>query len=130
MMLDPIDKNIQDNNEIAKKEGEKVFEAVKQVIDSDLHIFRIDDGETHWVCASSSEEALRIHAGMFGYSSFHEYVEDYSEPGDSGEMYLNVDVYKLKDDDKFWVRTDSEKVEKTAKEWAENGRGFIASTVF
>lgn len=99
-----------------------------------LFIFRIDDGETHWVCAENSDEAIEIHAKTFGYEDVKDYIEDYSETDYSGTSHFRVDIYRLPDDEKFFVRMgelkSDEKIEKTAKQWTEDGKRFVASTVF
>jgi len=90
---------------------------------ADLSVFRIQDGETHWVIASSEREALEIlqTQGMF---------DDY----DSIEAYLAEEepaIIELEDDTTLPMRVedDGTKETHTAGGWcAIQGKGLLGST--
>lgn len=88
------------------------------------HVFKIDDGETHWYSAESKEQALYMHAVKYGdYKSVKEYIDDVEEP----------DIEIIEDGKKIKVINDGnvdDFVVLTAREWAEKKSGFIASTVW
>ena len=88
------------------------------------HIYKIDDGETHWYSAHTEENALYMHAVEYGdCQTIEEYIEDYGYP--------DIDI--VNDDNMLKVIQDgdiNDFVEQSAKKWAEEKKGFIASTVW
>ena len=91
-----------------------------------LSIYVIDDGEMHWFCAESETDALYMHAvDTLGYDDIQQYKDEFDNNF--------VTVTRLNDDEPLVVRLDDQglgPIEKTAKEWVEDGKGCIASTVF
>ena len=78
-----------------------------------LILFEVDDGEQHWYSAESFDEAARMHSKLHGI----------------GWTKTNrVDPDKL-----IAVRQEDvclPAIVKTAAEWAAEGKGLVASTVY
>jgi hypothetical protein len=85
---------------------------------SDRHLFKIDDGELHWYSALSAQEATTMHK------------EHYAFPDDQ----LNIDeIVQLADEEELTVfveDVEESKVTRTARQWATEKSGFIASSVW
>lgn len=80
-----------------------------------MRVYKIDDGERHWVVAASTEDALAVMGET--YDDPIEDVEIVVEPGDK--------LLSINDDD---GPVDS-KTTKPCAQWAlENGRGLLCST--
>lgn len=92
---------------------------------SSFQVYRIDDGEFHWIAARCEMEAIECHYQTIGYGTLAEYTNDYGDP----------EIRVLPPDVGLDVRQDedSSKVEiKTAAAWAKSDSDepfIIASTV-
>lgn len=79
-----------------------------------LKLWQVDDGERHWYSANSKEDAIKQHLEHFD-------LDDVEE----------IDVFQIPHDFILPVRDDcGDLIIKTAKQWCENGRGIVASTVY
>lgn len=79
----------------------------------ELKLYRIFDGENHWYSASDIKNALDLHASMMGAE---EEVVKISEI--HYEKYLTV------------KEEEGNHVTKSAREWAKEGPGLIASSCY
>lgn len=83
------------------------------------HLYMVDDGEKHWYSAESAAEATQMHFSLYG--------DDYGydkEEIDIIEVNPNKVIFVMNDD------MDRRVVKKTASEWAAEGKGFVASTLY
>jgi len=86
-----------------------------------LHLWLVDDGEQHWFSANSEDNARQMYYDSYG-----------------GEEWLPCEieeilVERVDDEEMLSVRLDEgsgPEVTKTAKEWADDGKGMVASTVY
>jgi len=86
----------------------------------DYQVFRIEDGESHWVIEMTKEEALASHGvESLGYATVKEYKADMGP----------VRVKKLWPHEKIKVTYDDGRVvERKAWQWAIDHRGVLCST--
>lgn len=99
---------------------------------SKLKLWLIDDGEQHWYSAESKNEALEIHLKLFisNFSSLSEIDDDELEM-EIGCRLSEIDIERVNDAKMLSVDThDHGMIEKSAKEWAADGKGCVASTVY
>ena len=83
------------------------------------HIYKVNDGERHYVSATNEQEALQLMAEFVG-ESVDQYVSE-NEP----EVTMLCDDWPLR----VWESDfDEEPVEKLAREWAVIESGIIASS--
>lgn len=84
-------------------------------------VFKLHDGETHWIVAETAEQALRKQAiDSCGYKSIEDYIDDI------GGIDLEVVFWSFK----IRVSDDvGDSVEKQAWEWALSEKGMFCSTV-
>ena len=83
-----------------------------------LHLWVVDDGETWWYSASSSEEVMEMHAAeIFGYDA---------------EDLEGIEIRQVSSDERIPIVFESEGCTrtKTAEEWAKEGKGLVGSTMF
>lgn len=96
---------------------------------STLHVFEIDDGEQSWYAAHTSDEALKMHLEpLVGF--FPEDVSTIPEK-DLPCSLDKIEVRQLPDDEVLKVvdeDNDMKPIERTAAEWAADGKGFVACT--
>ena len=90
------------------------------------NIYYINDGEEWWISAKSSADALRHLAyDIAGYREVDQYIRDH-------DIDLLNDIKKIDDDEVLPVvdydKPDSPPEKKTAKQWAEEVTGLVAST--
>jgi hypothetical protein len=98
-----------------------------------LHLYEVDDGEQYWYVAESKEEATKMHLEpLLGY-----YPNDLLNIPDDHKKMMNCEVSEMEitewEDTKLLEvgsEEDSSVVKKTAGEWAADGKGFIACTVW
>jgi len=96
-----------------------------------MNVFEIDDGEQWWYVAKTKEDALRLH------------LEPLVRPGTDLSNIYNVDsrdlpcpidemeVTQWPPESILIVREEDDTLmEKTAAEWAAEGEGLIACTVY
>ena len=86
----------------------------------DLRVFRIEDGETHWVVADLADEALQYHAIELGYDTADDYLKDANDV--KCEPVLWSDSIRVRSD------VDGSEVTMQAWEWALEGSGAFCST--
>lgn len=86
----------------------------------DMRVFKVDDGETHWVVAKTAEEAIEAVTIEFGFGSVAQYRSDMNP---SCEPVFHADLITVGSGD------DEESASKEAREWAIEKRGVFASTV-
>lgn len=87
-----------------------------------VKIYRIDDGETHWVAATGSKVALRYHGvDSLGYESVAAYKRDLGP----------VSIFRLFPHEWLKVTYDCGKVVgMRARDWAADQLGVFCSTVW
>jgi hypothetical protein len=95
-----------------------------------MNVYEIDDGEQWWYAAQSKDDALRLH------------LEPMVRPGTDLTDLSKVDVRNLpcsiaemvvseiSSETILPVQMDEELISKTAAEWASEGCGLIACTVY
>lgn len=90
-----------------------------------LHVYKVEDGETHWYVASSPRDALK------------QLVHDYTFPVQTAAQWLKENerpaISMLLDDEKLTINMEDEKgdykpLTDTCAEWAKSGRMCIATT--
>ena len=87
----------------------------------DRRVFKLEDGETHWIVAETADEALRIQAiDSCGYESVEEYIEDI------GGVELEVCFWSFRI---TLVDDAGDTHKKQAWEWALSEKGIFCSTV-
>lgn len=92
--------------------------------ETELKLYRIEDGETHWLIAESASEAMMKHAESLGYDNEELYL------GDMGPIQLGIE------DPAKSIRVTLEGEpemtrEQTAAEWVQDedyGVGLLCST--
>lgn len=92
-----------------------------------LSLWLIDDGERHWISAQTKEEAFRYYCEPLCDSSGN--IDEAWLPCDKEEIC----VEKVADITPVPVRMIDEgnhTVTKSAAEWAADGEGLVASTVY
>lgn len=92
------------------------------------HVFEIDDGEQTWIVAETKDEALREYL-----KAFVNKVPDDLTTIDSKYLHCLLDEIKVtqwEDDSVLKVYDEDDRVmqEKTAAEWAAEGKCIIACT--
>lgn len=80
-----------------------------------LSLWLIDDGERWWYAASSKKRALEMHSVE---------IDDDDMEGISIEKVPSEKIVIVRDED------SGMSVAKTAAEWAADGEGLVASTIF
>jgi hypothetical protein len=103
-----------------------------------MHIFKIDDGETHWYAAKTAKEAINLHLQQFYELQFPTRSEDVAYFESEFEYRVGMKLSELGyeqlcDDKELTVRLDdgeNTKVTKSCKEWAEEGPCFVCSTCY
>lgn len=84
-----------------------------------FRLWKIDDGEQWWYSATTKEDALGMH--MF----------ELIECGMEDEEDEEVDIDEVPFDTIVPVSNeDGTVIRKTSKEWAFDGKGLVASTIF
>lgn len=87
-----------------------------------LKLWEIDDGEQWWYSAETRERAIELH------------LEPLKRADGGCDLPCEMDeleVTELSPDKKLSVRQDDDSlVERTAAEWAAEGEGFVAGTVW
>jgi hypothetical protein len=88
-----------------------------------MHLYKIDDGEGHWVSAESEDDALRLYA-CTSYGSVEAYLDEVG--GRS-----NVDIQELEDDQTvaFDDEDTGEVDTRRAIDWCKH-RGVVGSTCY
>lgn len=97
---------------------------------SHLALWEVDDGEQWWYSAAYKEDALKMYLEPFlptGISDLSKIDEEYL-PCPIAEIEIN----RVDDDANLPIRQEEtgKVVTKTAKEWAAEGAGPVASTVY
>lgn len=96
-----------------------------------MKVYEIDDGEQWWYAADSEDEALKMHLQPLvpgGNVDDLQSIDEKHLPCKLDE----IDVTELPDDKvlKVYDEENDCHVEKTTAEWAAEGKGFIAGTVW
>lgn len=89
-------------------------------------LWEVDDGENHYYSATSKEQALELH--LEPLRDVNGEVEDYM----IGCKIDEIKITEISDDIEIpiWNEDDNQTTKKTAAEWAVEGPGFVASTVW
>lgn len=96
-----------------------------------MNVYELDDGEQWWYAADSEEDAIRQHLDPL--------VPPGTDLSDLSKVDVKdilcpleeIEVTQWQPESKLRVRQDDGSyVEKTAREWAEEGKGCIACTVW
>lgn len=90
-----------------------------------LSVYRIEDGEKHWVIAESEREALELLKSAHMIDDYAT-VDDYTEAEQPRIIALSdAETIKLSSDE------SGEPEARTASDWcARMGKGLLGSTVF
>ena len=91
-----------------------------------LFVFEVDDGEQHWYSAESKDDALNQH------------FEPLRDPKtgnldlESHGIYDEIEVCQMSNETVLPVTQEDGKtvIRKTAREWASEGKGLVACTVW
>jgi len=92
-----------------------------------LHVYEIDDGETHWYVAVSANAALREYLKMYSHGS----IADYRREVPKEER---ATVAELSDFKCLGIRFENEmgdydeETVKQCRTWAKQGAGFLCTT--
>ncbi len=57
-----------------------------------MHVFKVEDGATHWVVARQPAHAIRLVAESFGFKDIGEYIRDQEPDTKRLERYETVEV--------------------------------------
>jgi hypothetical protein len=103
-----------------------------------MNVYRIEDGESHWIAAPSEEDALRFQAESFEYT-VEKYKEEfdpvvYVVQADSDLTVTNYDEpqHIMSADGMFEVENPEYRVTKKASQWASEADkpSIIATTAY
>ena len=111
-----------------------------------LKLWIVDDGETHWYSASTSEEALKMHLEPMKHPKTGELCDwiksemdeyEVTQMDNDSELEIRLEVWNnlnelLENSIKHsWIESKTiVKVTKTAKNWALEGKGIVATTCY
>lgn len=87
----------------------------------DYRVFKIEDGETHWLVEMLADEALEAHASEMGYESVEKYIDDMDGDVTCEPVLWNQEITVMEDDGN---------ITKLARDWAVTHRGSFCSTAY
>lgn len=103
-----------------------------------MKLFELEDGETWWYAAESEDAALRMHLEPIVGPNLPEDLSTIEEKIEyhTGCTLSEISITELAPEETLKIRMENDEtgkeelVEKTAAEWAADGAGFVACTVY